>query len=302
MKSMDQASSVLTPKHSETKPRIGGLSWSRSQAIGRASGHLVLASAGILFFLPFFWLVSTSLKELHQIFQMPPVWIPNPIRWQNYPEALNYFPFLQQLGNTLVIAISSVVLTLVSSTLVAYSFSRLRWIGRDPLFYLMLSTMMLPYQVTMIPLFMIFRTLGWVNTLLPLIVPHAFGVPFYIFLLRQFFLSLPRDLDDAAIIDGCSELGVLRYIVLPLSKAALATVALFQFLGSWNDFLGPLIYLNDPSKYTLSLGIQVFASTSGVHWGWMMAVTTVLTVPVVVLFFFTQRTFIQGIALTGIKG
>jgi multiple sugar transport system permease protein len=137
---------------------------------------------------------------------------------------------------------------------------------------------------------------------LPLIVPHAFGVPFFIFLLRQFFLSLPRDLDDAAIIDGCSEFGVLWRVILPLAKPALATVALFQFLGSWNDFIGPLIYLNDPSKYTLSLGIQVFVSTVGVQWGWMMAVTTVLTVPVIVLFFFTQRTFIQGIALTGIKG
>jgi multiple sugar transport system permease protein len=192
-------------------------------------------------------------------------------------------------------------LTLISSTLVAFSFSRLRWPGRNLCFFLMLSTMMLPYQVTMIPLFMIYRTLGWVNTFLPLIVPHLFGAPFFIFMLRQFFLGLPRDLDEAAILDGCSTAGILYYVILPLAKPALATVGLFQFLGSWNDFLGPLIYLNDPSKYTLSLGIQVFASTSGVHWGWMMAVTTVLTVPVVTLFFFTQRTFIQGIALTGIK-
>lgn len=277
-------------------------SWSFRQAIGRIAAHLILLTVGLMFFLPFFWLISTSLKELNQIFKMPPVWLPDPVRWQNYPEALSYFPFLRQLSNTLVIAISNVVLTLISSTLVAYSFSRLRWFGRDLFFFLMLSTMMLPYQVTMVPLFIIFRNLGWVNTMLPLIVPHAFGVPFYIFLLRQFFMSLPRDLDDAATIDGCSELGVLTYIILPLSKAALATVALFQFLGSWNDFLGPLIYLNDPSKYTLSLGIQVFVSTTGVHWGWMMAVTTVLTVPVVILFFFTQRTFIQGIALTGVKG
>ncbi len=279
----------------------GQTSWSRQQAIGRGLAHVVLLIAGILFFLPFFWLVSTSLKELNQIFRLPPVWIPHPIRWQNYPEALTYFPFLQQLGNTLTITLSAVALSLASCSLVAFSFSRLRWPGRNVLFFVMLSTMMLPYQVTMVPLFIIFRQLGWVNTLLPLIVPHAFGVPFFIFLLRQFFLSLPRDLDDAAIIDGCSEWGVYRHIILPLAKPALATVALFQFLGSWNDFLGPLIYLNDPNKYTLSLGIQVFVSTVGVQWGWMMAVTTVLTIPVIVLFFLTQRTFIQGIAFAGIK-
>jgi multiple sugar transport system permease protein len=277
------------------------VSWSRSQSIKRAAAHVALLAVGILFFLPFFWLVSTSLKELDQIFKLPPIWIPNPVRWQNYPEALTYFPFLQQLGNTLIITLSSVALALVSSSLVAYSFSRLRWPGRNVMFFIMLATMMLPYQVTMVPLFIIFRQLGWVNTFLPLIVPNMFGVPFFIFLLRQFFLSLPRDLDDAAIIDGCSEWGVYRHIILPLSKPALATVALFQFLGSWNDFLGPLIYLSDPTKYTLSLGIQVFVSTVGVQWGWMMAVTTVLTIPVIMLFFFTQRTFIQGIAFSGIK-
>lgn len=271
-------------------------------ALGKLLGHASLIGCGLFFCLPFFWLVSTSFKELSQIFQLPPIWIPNPIRWQNYPEALGYFPFLNQLRNTLVVALAAVALTLFSSTLVAYSFSRLRWPGRNLCFFLMLSTMMLPYQVTMVPLFIIFRNLKMVNTLWPLIILHAFGVPFFIFLLRQFFLGLPRELDDAATIDGCTAAGILWRIILPLAKPALATVALFQFLNSWNDFLGPLIYLNDPEKYTLSLGIQVFASTSGVHWGWMMAVTTVLTVPVVFLFFFTQRTFIQGIALTGIKG
>lgn len=280
----------------------GALSWSQQQQLGRIIGHLALSLSGLLFFLPFFWLVSTSLKELDQIFTMPPIWIPHPVRWQNYPEALGYFPFLRQLRNTLVVALSNVGLTLISSTLVAFSFSRLRWVGRDLCFFLMLATMMLPYQVTMIPLFMIYRSLNWINSFLPLIVPHAFGVPFFIFLLRQFFLGIPKDLDDAATIDGCSEGGILRHIILPLAKPALATVALFQFLGSWNDFLGPLIYLSDPDKYTLPLGIQVFVSTSGVQWGWMMAATTVLTVPVIILFFFTQRTFIQGISLTGIKG
>jgi multiple sugar transport system permease protein len=275
--------------------------WAQRPAFARMAAHVFLILVGVLFFLPFYWLISTSLKELDQIFTLPPVWIPDPIRWQNYPESLTYFPFLLQLSNTLTITLSSVALTLLSSTLVAFSFSRLRWPGRNLLFFLMLSTMMLPYQVTMVPLFILFRQLGWVNTLLPLIVPHAFGSPFFIFMLRQFFLGLPRDLDDAAIIDGCSEWGVYRHIILPLAKPALATVALFQFLGSWNDFIGPLIYLSDPSKYTLSLGIQVFVSTVGVQWGWMMAVTTVLTLPVILLFFLTQRTFIQGIAFSGLK-
>ena len=299
---MGQTSTALRGQQRVGASGAGSLSRSQRETLSHAASHVGLFVAGLLFFLPFFWLISTSLKDLDQIFTLPPIWIPDPLRWQNYPESLSYFPFLQQLRNTLVIAVSAVLLTLISSALVAYSFSRLRWHGRDILFFAMLSTMMLPYQVTMVPLFIIFRQLGWVNTLLPLIVPHAFGVPFFIFLLRQFFLSLPRDLDDAAIIDGCSEFGVLWRVILPLSKPALATVALFQFLASWNDFIGPLIYLNDPSKYTLSLGIQVFVSTVGVQWGWMMAVTTVLTVPVVALFFFTQRTFIQGIALTGIKG
>lgn len=302
MSRLDHSLSPAQTNQKELRGSLGTASWARQQQIGRAIGHLLLSVAGILFILPFFWLVSTSLKELDQIFTMPPIWIPNPLRWQNYPEALSYFPFLRQLRNTLIIALSSTGLTLISSTLVAFSFSRLRWVGRDLCFFLMLATMMLPYQVTMIPLFIIYRSLNWVNSFLPLIIPHAFGVPFFIFLLRQFFLSIPKDLDDAATIDGCLEVGILRHIILPLAKPALTTVALFQFLGSWNDFLGPLIYLNDPDKYTLPLGIQVFASTSGVQWGWMMAATTVLTVPVVVLFFFTQRTFIQGISVTGMKG
>lgn len=302
MSRLDHSLSPAQTNQKELRGSLGTASWARQQQIGRAIGHVLLSVAGILFILPFFWLVSTSLKELDQIFTMPPIWIPNPLRWQNYPEALSYFPFLRQLRNTLIIALSSTGLTLISSTLVAFSFSRLRWVGRDLCFFLMLATMMLPYQVTMIPLFIIYRSLNWVNSFLPLIIPHAFGVPFFIFLLRQFFLSIPKDLDDAATIDGCLEVGILRHIILPLAKPALTTVALFQFLGSWNDFLGPLIYLNDPDKYTLPLGIQVFASTSGVQWGWMMAATTVLTVPVVVLFFFTQRTFIQGISVTGMKG
>jgi multiple sugar transport system permease protein len=299
---MERTTPIVQVDRASSKGRSSDVSWAQNRVIARICGHALLAIAGVYFFLPFFWLVTTSLKTDSQVYVAPPIWIPHPLQWQNYPNALGYFPFVLQLRNTVIIATSTALLTVASSATVAYSFSRLRWIGRDLCFLAMLSTMMLPYQVTMIPLYVIYRTFGWVGTFLPLIVPHVFGVPYFIFLLRQFFLTLPRDLDDAAIIDGCSEAGVLARIILPLSKPALATVVLFQFLGGWNDFLGPLIYLTNPNTYTLSLGIQVFSSTTGTAWGWLMAVTTVLTVPVVVLFFFTQRTFIQGVALTGIKG
>jgi len=184
---------------------------------------------------------------------------------------------------------------------VAYGLSRIEWRGRDTLFIIILSTMMLPYQVIMVPMFAVFTWLGWIDTFLPLTVPSFLGNAFFIFLLRQFFMTIPKDLTDAAKLDGCSELGVYRRIVLPLSVPALATVGLFTFMNTWNDFLGPLIYLFDEKRYTLSLGLAMFLGQYGSYWGRLMAVSTVVTVPIIVLFFLTQRTFIQGITLTGIK-
>lgn len=264
--------------------------------------HLLLISVGVTFFLPFYWLISTSLKNDVQLFANPPVWIPNPIMWKNYPTALGYIPFLMYVKNTLIISFLTVTGTILSCSLVAYSFARIPWKGRNFCFMLLLSTMMIPGQVTLIPVLMIFKWLGWIGSIKPLVIPAFFGSAFYIFLLRQFFMAIPNDLSDAARIDGCSEFGIYWRIMLPLSRPALATVILFTFIGSWNDFLGPLIYLSDESQYTLSLGLQQFLSQHGAEWSLLMAASTVMVLPIVILFFFTQRTFIQGIALTGIKG
>lgn len=263
--------------------------------------HVLLIAIGITFMLPFFWMVSTSLKSNEQLFVLPPVWIPRPPVWSNYRDALNFIPFFTYLGNTIFICLFCIIGSVFSCSLVAYGLSRIQWPGREFVFLLVLSTLMLPYQVTMIPLFLVFRSLGWVGTYKPLIIPSFFGNGFYIFLLRQFFRTIPQDLSDAAYIDGCSEFRIYLTIMLPLAKPALATVALFSFLASWGDFLGPLIYINEQSKFTLSLGLQLFRFAHDVEWSYLMAASTVATIPIILLFFFTQRTFIQGITLTGLK-
>ncbi len=265
-------------------------------------GHLVLLLLGLLFVAPLAFMVSTSLKPESQVFTETIQWIPKPTLWKNYPEALNNFPFWLYLKNTLIICVGVVIGTLVSAALPAYGFSRLRWKGRDVLFVLMLATIMLPAQVTQLPVFLIFRSLGWTGTYLPLIIPAFFGNAFSIFLLRQFFLTIPQELSDAARIDGCSEWGIFWQVLLPLSKPAMATVALFAFMGVWTDFQGPLIYVHDDSQYTLAIGLASFLGRHGGQWNLLMAAATVVTLPLVAAFFFAQRTFIQGIALTGMKG
>ena len=222
--------------------------------------------------------------------------------WSNYSKGLVFIPFFNQLKNTLIVCIFSVIGTLLSSSLVAYGLSKIEWKGRNLLFMILLSTMMLPYQVVMVPVFAIFVWLGWVDTFLPLIVPTFLGNAFFIFLLRQFFLTIPKDLSEAAKLDGCSEFDIYRRIIVPLSKPALAMVGLWTFMGAWNEFLLPLIYLPDERKYTLSLGLAMFLGQYGNEYGMLMAVSTVITIPIIILFFFTQRTFIQGITMSGIKG
>lgn len=224
------------------------------------------------------------------------------LHWDNYRRAFEMMNFAQNLRNTLFICFTAVLGTVLSSSLVAYSFARIPWRGRDAVFILVLATMMLPYQVTLIPLFAVYSRLGWVGTFRPLIVPYWFGVPFYIFLLRQFFKGIPEDLSAAARIDGCTEFGIYARIILPLSKPALATAALFMFLFQWGDFLNPLIYLQDHAQYTLAVALQQFQSQHDSAWGPLMAMGTVITLPVIFLFFLTQRTFIQGITLSGLKG
>ncbi|MFS0879176.1 carbohydrate ABC transporter permease [Metabacillus niabensis] len=269
--------------------------------ITRLLAHFTLIIASCFFIIPFIWMVSTSLKPLTQVFTFPPEWIPKPFMWSNYIDAMNYIPFFTYLKNTIMITVFSTVGAVISCPLVAYSFAKLKWPGRNALFIITIGVMMIPGQVTMIPLFLLFEKLGMVGTPYPLIIPAFFGVPFYIFLLRQFFMGLPDSLREAAKIDGASEFRIYLQIMLPLAKPAILAVGLFQFMASWTDFIGPLLYLTDSVQYTLSLGLQQFQSQKGSEWGLMMAVSTMMTVPIIILFFFLQKTFIKGITFSGIK-
>lgn len=274
----------------------------KTKTSNRIFAHAFLILISILFLVPFFWMLSTSLKDQTQIFSFPPEWIPTPFKWSNYQEAVEYIPFFSYLKNTVVITVFSTIGAVLTCPLVAYGFAKLKFKGSNALFIVTIAVMMIPGQVTMIPLFILFEKLGWVGSPLPLIVPVFFGVPFYIFLLRQFFLGLPDTLMDAARIDGAGEFRIYWQIMLPLAKPAVLAVGLFQFMGSWTDFLGPLLYLTDETSYTLSLGLQQFQSQRGTEWGLMMAVSTLMTLPIIILFFFLQKTFIKGITFSGIKG
>lgn len=267
--------------------------------------HLILIIAGIFFVFPLYWLLSTSLKADVQIMKVPPVWIPNPVQWKNYLDMWTFFPFFLFLKNTLVIVILSMAGVLVTSPLVGYSFARLRWPGRDFFFLIVLGTLMLPSQVTMIPLYLLFNKLGWVNTSLPLWVPAWFGGgAFYIFLIRQFLLSIPKDLEESAFMDGAGYWRIYTHIMIPLIQPVLTTIAIFQFMGAWNDFIGPLIYLSDQAKFTLSLGLRIFqqqTTKAQGEIGMMMAATTIMVIPVIAFFFLAQKRFIEGVVLTGLK-
>jgi multiple sugar transport system permease protein len=264
--------------------------------------YVILIFLSGLFLLPLVWMVSTSLKYPPQIHTYPPTWIPNPIAWSNYPNAVKYMPFLRYIRNTLYYCVFTVIGVTLSSTLVAYSLSRLNWPGKNILFIITLAVMMLPGQVTVIPIYIFFHRLGWINTYKPLIIPTFFGNAFYIFLLRQFLMTIPKELSDAAYVDGASEIQILIHIISPLVKPAILVVILFQFLGAWKDFFGPLIYLSKEELYPISLGLQNYLSAHGhPEWGFMMAAAVLTTLPIIVLFFFTQRQFIEGITLTGLK-
>lgn len=267
-----------------------------------AATQAALLFLSAIYLLPLYWLVSSSLKTDDQIHAWPPQWIPDPITLENYRKGLEFIPFPRMLANTMTVSVLTVIGTVISCSLVAYSVGVLRWRGRDALFYILLGTMMLPPQVTMVPLFVLFARMGWVDTFAPLVVPHFFGTAFSIFLIRQFFRTIPKELTEAAHIDGCTAWGIYQRIVMPLSRPVIATVALFSFLAAWNDYLGPLIYLADPKNYTLSLGLAMFNSQYGSFPGQLMAVSTIMTMPILVLFFLTQRTFIQGMTRSGIKG
>jgi multiple sugar transport system permease protein len=281
------------------------------QALGKLMVHGALISICCAAIVPFLWMVSTSLKTGDAATAYPPQVIPHPVRWQNYVEVLSSrgIHFILWTRNTLIIAVLVVCGTTLSSAVVAYGFCKIDFRGRGVLFAIMISTMMIPFPVTMVSLFIIFRWLGdhtgmqWIGTFKPLWVPAWFGSAFNVFLLRQFFITIPNELSEAARIDGCSEIGIFARIILPLSRPALAVVALFAFMGSWNDFLGPLIYIQRPEQFTLALGLQSFqAQHGGTPWHLLMAASTLVILPVLLLFFLTQKTFIEGIATTGLKG
>jgi len=279
--------------------------WSRRKRL-RLQNHLltylVLVPGALLFLYPLLWMLSTSLKPKHQIFTYPIEWIPDTWMWSNYGEVFNQVPFWTYTVNTAVITVIGVVGTLFGSSLAAYGFARFRFPGRDALFLLMLSTMMVPIWVTLIPSFLMFRWFGWLNSYLPILVPAFFAQPFYTFLLRQFFMTVPIDLEDAARIDGANRLQIFLNIMLPLSRPALATAAIFAFFFYWNEFLLPLIYIQDQTKFPISVGISSFISEYRSDFALMMAASGMALAPPILVFFFAQRYFIQGFVLSGVKG
>lgn len=301
-----QASASAPVRQAQPKPR--GVHSVRYR-IATALRYVLLVVLALSFFLPFYWMISSALKDDSQVYTVPPIWIPRPAHWNNFADAWMQYNFNRYTVNTVArYAIPVALGATISSALVAYGFSRLRWPGRDVLFFICLTTMMIPFQVTMVPLFIVFRGLGWLNSYRPLVVPAFFGNPYFIFMLRQFFMTIPEELSDAAHIDGANEFQIMVRIILPLARPALVVVALFQFMGAWNDYLGPLVYINRDAMYPLALAINQLRSTlagvgiSPLAYPYLMAVSTIATVPIVIGFFFAQRTFIEGISLTGLKG
>jgi multiple sugar transport system permease protein len=304
------------------------------RALNRFLIYAMLILGSITFLIPLLWMMSTGLKPIDQTMSMPPIWLPYKLyverdgslveiqkselsqypadkivkkvapRWANFANAIRAMRmFPTYLKNTLILCLLTVLGTVVSSALAAYGFSRIEWRGRDKLFAVALATMMVPFPVTMVPMYSLYRWLGWIGTMKPLWVGSFFAGAFNVFLLRQFFMGLPKDLSEAARIDGCSEFRIFWQIILPLCRPALMVVGLFQFMYTWNDFMGPLIYLTDQKDFTLALGLQSFQSQhGGTEWHYLMAASTLVALPIIVLFFFTQKTFIEGISMTGIKG
>jgi ABC-type glycerol-3-phosphate transport system permease component len=277
---------------------------SLSTAMHKALVYLFLISLSIVFAFPFFWIVTTALKPAHQVFLWPPQWIPDPPQPRNFVEALGnpQLPFGSFFGNSLLLAAGVIGGRLVSCTLAAYGFARLNAPGKNVLFGILLSTLMLPRAVTMIPRFILFSRLGWVNTFAPLIVPAWFGEAYAIFLMRQFFLSIPRDIEDAAMIDGANTLEVIGHVIVPLSLPVLAVITILSFKDVWNDFFGPLLYLNERSKYTVAVGLAYYNGQFNVKMNLLMAASAVAMLPVLLLFFVAQNAFVEGISLTGLSG
>jgi ABC-type glycerol-3-phosphate transport system permease component len=295
------ATSTATSTTVSSTQRATQLTFGQRRTISHIIIHTLLLLGVIIMMIPLVWTISTSLKSPSEVFIFPPTWLPKQLMWSNYVEAVNAIPFFQYLGNTVFITALSVIGKVASILLVAFAFARMRWWGRDFMFMLMLATMMLPPHITLIPQFILFKEIGWLNTFLPLIIPNFFGGPWLTFLVRQYLLTIPRDLDDAARIDGCSDWGVFSRIILPLSAPAVIIVVIFVFNSTWNEFLTPLIYLQSQDKYTLALGLRLFQGESATNWHLLMAASLLSMLPVIILFFSAQKYFMQGIVFTGVK-
>jgi len=270
-------------------------------SLGAIALHALLILGAFMMVFPFLWMILTSLKDSSQAFLIPPQWIPNPVVWSNYPDSLQALPFGRAYFNSLYISLIVIVVTLLTSSMAAYAFAKIDFPFREPLFVLFLATMMVPQQVTIIPLYLIMRQIGWLDTHLALIVP-GMGDVFGIFLLRQYFMSLPRELEDAARVEGAGFFRIYISIVLPLSRSALPVVAVLGFMSVWNSFLWPLIMLNYPNKFTLPVGLQLLNTQHSTDWTVLMAGDVVALLPVVIIYLLAQRYFVQGITMSGLKG
>ncbi len=293
------------PAAGERRPRVStrpGLSYRQRIRVGHLILHLILIAWGFTFLVPLLWVLSTSLKTPGQVFILPVQWIPKTPQWGNYREIFEILPLTSFIRNSILVTTLGTLGSCFSSLTVGYSLARLRWPGRDAVFSLLVATMMLPGVVTLIPTFILFKYLGWVDTFLPLFVPSWFGHAFYIFLMRQFMIGLPYELEEAGRMDGASSLRILWQVIAPLSGPAIAAVAIFSCLAHYNDFLGPLIYLSTNDKFTLPLGLFWYQGRYGNSWHLVMAASTVAIAPVIVLFFVAQRHFVRGIVLTGLAG
>ena len=282
---------------------IKGSSIKKKRVFSKTILYLVVIVLSVIFLSPFVWMLSTSLKTQEEIYSISKSILPEKIYWTNYKLAVTEMPFLRYFFNTAVITILVVVGICFSSSLVAYAMSKIEWKGKKILFPVIIATMMIPSQVTMIPLYIVYTKMHMVGTILPLTLPYFLGGgAYYIFLLRQFFPTIPNSLVESARIDGASHFTIYSRIMLPLCKPALTSVGIFAFMFTWSDFMGPLLYLNKQEQYTLSIGLQAFMGTHFVEWGPLMAASTIFTVPVILIFFFAQKYFIEGITVTGIKG
>jgi len=278
---------------------------------GSVGPRIVLVAAAVLFIVPFYWMFVTALKSNQELTHFPPTIIPGNWVWQNFVDAVNYIPFGLYALNSVIITVGVTIGAVISNTLVAYGFSRIQWPGRNLMFYMCIATLFLPYPVILVALFDIFGKLpsfglqgahSWVDTFLPLIVPAFFGNPFYIFLMRQFMLGIPHELSDAAKVDGASEIQTFRKVILPLAKPAVVVVAIFSAVGAWNEFLLPLLYLQDSSKYPLAVGLAFYTSEHDVAYNLLMAASTLVVLPIILCFIFAQRFFVEGITVGGVKG